>query len=236
MLRSDCGKVDERPSRRHYEVLHDWSSKSTSDKKKGSGRVYLDVVSISPAASGSHSAFGSFSTSIPPKPRDIGIWTPLREIHMPYNNAAIPPSEEITGSASLPFKHQLQPQADVFNVASAVTRIDNLEFLADVIPKTTTYREYKEKKAKTARSNAPLSSDQTTLDNPRSLPSRPADVINPRGAQGTADSLPPDDTADGYAAESAETRVPRTNGAVVFEHYEPKSNSHPYESDDVEMG
>ncbi|KAL8702843.1 MAG: hypothetical protein Q9201_003983 [Fulgogasparrea decipioides] len=122
------------------------------------------------------------------------------------------------------------------DLASAVTRIDNLEFLADVIPKTTTYREYKEKKAKTARSNAPLSSGQTTLDNSRSLPSRPADVINATGAQATADSLPRDDAADGYAAEVAETRVPRTNGEVVFEHYEPKHNPHLYQSEDVEMG
>lgn len=32
--------------------------------------------------------------------------------------------------------------------ATAVSRIDNLEFLADVIPKTTTYKQFKEKKAK----------------------------------------------------------------------------------------
>lgn len=32
--------------------------------------------------------------------------------------------------------------------ATAVSRIDNLEFLADVIPRTTTYKQFKEKKAK----------------------------------------------------------------------------------------
>lgn len=32
--------------------------------------------------------------------------------------------------------------------ATAVSRIDNLEFLSDVIPKTTTYKQFKEKRAK----------------------------------------------------------------------------------------
>lgn len=35
-----------------------------------------------------------------------------------------------------------------YDTATAVSRIDNLEFLADVIPKTTTYKQFKEKKAK----------------------------------------------------------------------------------------
>ncbi|KAI5303804.1 hypothetical protein KEM56_007169 [Ascosphaera pollenicola] len=34
------------------------------------------------------------------------------------------------------------------DVAAAVSRIDNLEFLSDVIPKTTTYRSYKQKRAR----------------------------------------------------------------------------------------
>ncbi|KAK2736733.1 hypothetical protein FQN57_000581 [Myotisia sp. PD_48] len=34
------------------------------------------------------------------------------------------------------------------DIATAVARIDNLEFLSDVIPKTTTYGKFKEKKAK----------------------------------------------------------------------------------------
>ncbi|KAL1311804.1 hypothetical protein AAFC00_001884 [Neodothiora populina] len=34
------------------------------------------------------------------------------------------------------------------DVAGAVSRVDNLEFLTDVVPKTMTYKEYKAKKAK----------------------------------------------------------------------------------------
>lgn len=39
--------------------------------------------------------------------------------------------------------------------ATAVSRIDNLEFLADVIPKTTTYRQFKEKRAREVAQDAP---------------------------------------------------------------------------------
>lgn len=57
--------------------------------------------------------------------------------------------------------------------ANAVARIDNLEFLSDVIPRTTTYKEYKERKARLAE---PLPSGQTTLGQPRNLPRRPAGI------------------------------------------------------------
>lgn len=39
--------------------------------------------------------------------------------------------------------------------ATAVSRIDNLEFLADVIPKTTTYRQFKEKRAREVAQDVP---------------------------------------------------------------------------------
>ncbi|KGQ01748.1 hypothetical protein PAAG_11466 [Paracoccidioides lutzii Pb01] len=40
------------------------------------------------------------------------------------------------------------------DLATAVSRIDNLEFLADVIPKTTTYKQFKEKRAKETANGA----------------------------------------------------------------------------------
>ncbi|EAW12926.1 histone-fold domain-containing protein [Aspergillus clavatus NRRL 1] len=50
------------------------------------------------------------------------------------------------------------------DLATAVSRIDNLEFLADVIPKTTTYKQFKEKKAKEASKDAPFEKGQRTLN------------------------------------------------------------------------
>lgn len=60
--------------------------------------------------------------------------------------------------------------------ANAVARIDNLEFLSDVIPRTTTFREYKERKERKARLAEPLPNGQTTLGQPRNLPRRPAGI------------------------------------------------------------
>lgn len=45
-----------------------------------------------------------------------------------------------------------------------MSRIDNLEFLSDVIPKTTTYKQFKEKKAKEAAKNAVVEKGQRTLN------------------------------------------------------------------------
>ncbi|KAL1977371.1 hypothetical protein VTN31DRAFT_230 [Thermomyces dupontii] len=50
------------------------------------------------------------------------------------------------------------------DLATAVSRIDNLEFLADVIPKTTTYRQFKEKRARESAREAGLEKGQTTLN------------------------------------------------------------------------
>ncbi|CRG90630.1 hypothetical protein PISL3812_07674 [Talaromyces islandicus] len=51
------------------------------------------------------------------------------------------------------------------DLATAVSRIDNLEFLADVIPKTTTYRQFKEKRAREGAQDLPIiEKGQTTLN------------------------------------------------------------------------
>jgi DNA-directed RNA polymerase I subunit RPA43 len=51
-----------------------------------------------------------------------------------------------------------------FTTATAVSRVDNLEFLSDVIPKTTTYKQFKEKKAKERKIHrAAVQKGQTTL-------------------------------------------------------------------------
>lgn len=48
-------------------------------------------------------------------------------------------------------------------LATAISHIDNLEFLSDVVPKTTTYKQYKEKKAKEAAQGG-LEKGQRTLN------------------------------------------------------------------------
>jgi DNA-directed RNA polymerase I subunit RPA43 len=58
----------------------------------------------------------------------------------------------------------------VYATASAVSHIDNLEFLADVIPKTTTYKQFKEKKAKDAAKHTEMEKGQRTLNGAGSAP------------------------------------------------------------------
>ncbi|KKZ60112.1 hypothetical protein EMCG_05137 [[Emmonsia] crescens] len=53
------------------------------------------------------------------------------------------------------------------DLATAVARIDNLEFLADVIPKTTTYKQFKETRAKETANGASVSKSQRTLNGAR---------------------------------------------------------------------
>ncbi|KAF9894747.1 hypothetical protein FE257_006637 [Aspergillus nanangensis] len=50
------------------------------------------------------------------------------------------------------------------DLAAAVSRIDNLEFLSDVIPKTTTYKQFKEKRAKETSKEAEFEKGQRTLN------------------------------------------------------------------------
>ncbi|KAL2865700.1 Rieske [2Fe-2S] iron-sulfur domain-containing protein [Aspergillus lucknowensis] len=50
------------------------------------------------------------------------------------------------------------------DLATAVSRIDNLEFLADVIPRTTTYKQFKEKRAKETAKETGVEKGQRTLN------------------------------------------------------------------------
>ncbi|CAG8070329.1 unnamed protein product [Penicillium olsonii] len=50
------------------------------------------------------------------------------------------------------------------DLASAVSHTDNLEFLSDVIPKTTTYKQFKEKKARDAADQVTMEKGQRTLN------------------------------------------------------------------------
>ena len=125
--------------------------------------------------------------------------------------------------------------ADSYSEATAVARIDNLQFLDDVIPQTTTYRQFKAKKAKAAQNTQPLQNGQTTLDAARSLLQR---LIPPSAAQGEPidDGNMSDGTIDAQTAEENPPGNSNTKGGLVFEHYEPNGTSRRDESGDVEMG
>ncbi|MCJ1436546.1 hypothetical protein MMC27_005925 [Xylographa pallens] len=207
--------------------------------------------------------------------------------NMPYNNTAIPPSDEVTGTAALPLarvkkilqadeeigpvsnnaafvitlatemfvrylaeqahnvaKSESKPRRSIQyrDVANAVARLDNLEFLSDVIPRTTTWREHKAKKAResgetSARRSRPLAAGQTTLDGTDPHPDQdPAmgEGITEVDEDGTLS--PEDHTSRPVTAQSASgSGATNGNAELVFEHYAPNGDSKPEESDDVEM-
>jgi len=124
--------------------------------------------------------------------------------------------------------------------ADAVARVDNLQFLEDVIPRTTTYKQYRANRAKKAPKAAQgaesLQNGQTTLDGSRSLPQRPVGT-----AEALEDAMDNGNISDGTIDEpsAADTRLgpSRSNGtgALLFEHYEPNGISKRDGSGDVEM-
>jgi len=122
------------------------------------------------------------------------------------------------------------------SLANAVARIDNLQFLEDVIPQTTTYREYKARRAnKATKVPQPLQNGQTTLDASRSLPQRSLETNDPlTGAPEGAHIS--EGTVDDQVAEAQRPESSKANGSkLVFEHYEPNGTSKRDESGDVEM-
>ncbi|MCJ1378537.1 hypothetical protein MMC17_001636 [Xylographa soralifera] len=206
---------------------------------------------------------------------------------MPYNNTAIPPSDEVTGTAALPLarvkkilqadeeigpvsnnaafvitlatemfvrylaeqahnvaKSESKPRRSIQyrDVANAVARLDNLEFLSDVIPRTTTWREHKAKKAResgesSARRSRPLAAGQTTLDG--TDPHAGQDQAMGEGiAEVDEDGTlsPEEHTSRPITAQSASgSGATNGNAGLVFEHYAPNGDSKPEESNDVEM-
>ncbi|KAI4114757.1 MAG: hypothetical protein LQ345_004516 [Seirophora villosa] len=243
MAKVNPGKENLKSQPTKYDVLHKWYSKA-SPFPRTSTLSQLQAVPPELAVPGLHPAFGKFSTRKYQQSCTLGARTPLSEIRMPYNNAAIPPTEEemfiryLAEQAMNVVKSERKPRRNIQykDLAGAVSRIDNLEFLADVIPKTTTYREYKEKKARTARPHARLSSGQLTLDNSRPLPSRPADVLNSAETQASRSHVSPGESVHEETHDKTRIQTYAKDREVVFEHYEPNGISGREESEDVEMG
>lgn len=113
--------------------------------------------------------------------------------------------------------------------ANAVARIDNLEFLSDVIPRTTTFKEYKERKARLVE---PLPNGQTTLGQARNLPRRPAGINGFEGGK----------AVKGAGSEIMDTRgnknvrgMPTNKNDPGADDYERYDDSDQEEREDVEM-
>ncbi|KAJ5757756.1 uncharacterized protein N7511_006450 [Penicillium nucicola] len=109
------------------------------------------------------------------------------------------------------------------DLAAAVSHTDNLEFLSDVIPKTTTYRQFKEKKAKDAAGQSAMEKGQRTLNGADAAPTS-ANGMDTENA-----------TPQGEESKTLSPSVPRpmvpVSALIADRTVEPKS-SHDH---DVEM-
>lgn len=115
-----------------------------------------------------------------------------------------------------------------------MARIDNLEFLSDVIPRTTTFKEYKAKKARAARIDEPLRNSQTTLGGKRSLPQRPVERVGTH-ENAIDDGSLSDATVDDHEANDSHIETTTTKVAVVLPHHKSNSRVQHDEPEDVDM-
>ena len=105
--------------------------------------------------------------------------------------------------------------------------MDNLEFLSDVIPKTTTYKQFKERKAREEAEAAGNQTGQTTLQNGVTGQMGVQSGSHPQSRQGA--------DMNGVLASPVPASIPLLNGSpmadrTVFN----ASHAHPG-SEDVEM-
>ena len=104
-----------------------------------------------------------------------------------------------------------------------------------MIPRTSTFRDYKAKKAsKATQGNKTLQNGQTTLNVPRSLPQRPIGT-NEQNGGAVEDGKMSDSTISEADPDEPRAPAPNTNGGLVFEHYEPNGAHRRDGSGDVEM-
>lgn len=103
-----------------------------------------------------------------------------------------------------------------------------MEFLSDVIPRTTTFKEYKEKKARAAKPDEPLQNGQTTLNIRRSLPQRPAEAHEELDAADDDITVSVNETIGDE--EDSDVQPLHVNG------YNANRSSKKHKQEDVEMG
>ncbi len=122
----------------------------------------------------------------------------------------------------------------LIQIANAVARIDNLEFLSDVIPRTVTYKQYKEKKAKEAANGLSIELGQTTLDSRRAAANGAGETVGLVDEK-EADGAMPDVDFTQAPELPKDTGPAQTNGKLIFKHYHANGAGNHQETEDIEM-
>ena len=127
-------------------------------------------------------------------------------------------------SVCLAWFEELHSPSMLTCVANIIARTDNLEFLTDLVPQTTTWRNHKAKKAREGTSlskTEPLPLGQTTIDGTRPAPLVPKDV--------------PILSSPSSSSPAVNGARPNSSHDLVFQHYEPNGTRKADEQGDVEM-
>ena len=139
---------------------------------------------------------------------------------------------------SFSVRHLVNPQVEENELANAVSRVDNLSFLEDIVPRTTTVREYRYRKARSAAQERAqtLPNGQTFLDNSSNI-QRPLNQGEPSLVVAEAMDVGSSEGNHSQTLFRPETQPQISNGQeLVFQHYEPGGISRRDEPHDVEMG
>ena len=124
----------------------------------------------------------------------------------------------------------------LISIANAVARIDNLEFLSDVVPKTVTFGDYKRRKAEKLARKQELQNGQTTLDASRLIPNSSTEVIDVDEEFPDEQDQPVDPPVNGHFQKSATKSPSQSNGNIdVPQQAQTNGDSHHDVSEDVEM-
>ena len=122
-----------------------------------------------------------------------------------------------------------------------MAKVDNLEFLSDIVPRTTTWSEYKKQKDREGRDSGatdtkkvqPLPPGQTTLDGLHSEPSHITIQMKESNDEPDPEVLP-SDPPDQAVVTNGDAPV-NGSGSLVFKHYEPNGGDARDQDGDVEM-
>ena len=121
-----------------------------------------------------------------------------------------------------------------------MARLDNLEFLSDIVPRTTTWREYQLKKARetgevVSRRERGLTVGQTTLDGTRPHPTSITDQVNPQDtAVDDEETVAEEEQTNGLATANP-TNGTNGNATLRFMPYAPNGRAVQDETEDSDV-
>lgn len=152
------------------------------------------------------------------------------------NRAEILPTRTLVSELVIVSASMNRNVSDPSSLAAAVAKFDNLQFLSDTVPKTMTYKQYKERKATDEAARVTNGTDSAT----NGITSNGDEVVNRQ--RSIAHMIQGSNSANGVANGVPDTPPRRNhsmaNSPIVDRTVQPERNGHPHiiqNDGDVEM-